>query len=147
MTVTKDEVRQILSRCVEPQIRILAPPTDQEWATLVDRFSWTLPKEMRHFIDLMAEYAFPGDILNVGAGPHNGNDSIEVVHELETRTNPSWKVEMVPFYSIGNGDYFCVSSAQGDISPVYYYFHDRETFEQTDANFECWIRGLPEFLA
>ncbi|REK18545.1 MAG: SMI1/KNR4 family protein [Planctomycetota bacterium] len=145
--MTKDEIRSVLVTCLSPEIPGFQPPTDLEWQSFENRFSCRFPSEMRDFIDLMAEYAFPGDILNVGAGPNNGNDTVELAYDLEIKENPTWSAEMVPFYSIGNGDYFCVSSLQCPDSPVYYYYAERGRFEEYSPSFEKWVLDLPQFLA
>ena len=72
----------------------------------------------------MSEYVFPGDILNVSSGKTNGNDTIEFIYDyemkrrfLEKRTNP--------FYSIGNGDYFCLHSKEGQRTGFTFIFMRR----------------------
>ncbi|MCA9016182.1 MAG: SMI1/KNR4 family protein [Planctomycetaceae bacterium] len=144
--MTKDEIRSLLERCLTREATGFSPPTEQEWKSLEDRFDCKLPSELRDFIDLMAEYSFPGEILNVGAGPNNGNDTIEVAYEYEIEWNPSWAPTMVPFYSVGNGDYFCVSSKEGPASPAFYYDHDRGEFKAYADSIKNWIADLPNFL-
>lgn len=145
--MTKNEMRTVLDACLSPETPGFQPPTDREWRALETRLSCQFPMEMRDFIDLMAEYAFPGDILNVGAGPNNGNDTIELTYDCELGENPYWSSEMVPFYSIGNGDYFCVSSLQCPNSPVFYYYAERGKFQEYSPSFERWVFDLPQFLA
>jgi len=145
--VTKNEIRSILNSCLSPESAGFQSPSVKEWESLQNRFSCIFPTEMRDFIDLMAEYMFPGEILNVGTGPNNNNDTIEFTYDFEVRENPSWPCEMVPFYSIGNGDYFCVSSLRCPDSPVFYYYHDREGCEEYSSTFDNWVSNLPKFLA
>ena len=145
--MTKDQIRAILGKCLSTTTTQFSPPTGEEWDTLETKHACKLPLEMRYFIELMAEYDFPGDILNVGSGPNNGNDSIDTCYEYESKFNPRWSPEMIPFYSIGNGDYFCVSTARGSQSPVFYYFAERGEFPEYSDSFESWIAGVPQFLA
>ena len=144
--MTKDEMRSVLGECLSPEKPGFQSPTDLEWQSLERRFSCRFPTAMRDFIDLMAEYAFPGDILNIGAGPNNGNDTIERTYDFESRENPSWSSGMVPFYSIGNGDYFCVSSPQCPDSPVFYYHAEPGHFEEYSPGFEKGVFDLPQLL-
>jgi len=144
--MTKDEIRSLLNKCLSREATGFLPPTNQEWESLEGRLDCRFPNEFRDFIDLMSEYSFPGDILNVGQGPNNGNDTIESTYDHESKFNPAWSAEMIPFYSIGNGDYFCVSSKECPTSPVFYYYHDREEFEAYADSFEKWLYDLPSFL-
>ena len=123
-------------------------PNQIEWKTLESKFSCKFPNEMYHFINLMKIFSFPGDILNVGAGPNNDNDNdtIDYVYDFEIKENPTWKQNMVPFYSIGNGDYFCISASEDCLSAVYYYYLDRKAFVKHCESFEEWIVDLPIFL-
>lgn len=38
--------------------------------------------------------------------------------------NSNWNEDMIPFYGIGNGDYFCINKL--DLK-VYYYYNDKYT--------------------
>lgn len=142
----KEELRKILITCVPRNSVGFQAPATSEWDSLEKRFGCQFPSDMKKFIDLMSEFAFPGDILNVGAGPHNGNDTIESVYEFELQHSPSWRSEMVPFFSIGNGDYFCVSSVECPDTPVYYFYADREQFQRYSNSFVEWVVELPTFL-
>lgn len=144
--MNKEEIRSILEACIPTEDPGYQPPTEAEWNDLEKRFSCRFPPEMYKFIELMAQYAFPGEILNVGTGPHNGNDTIELSYEFETNENPAWDQDMIPFYSIGNGDYFCVSAREDKDSKIYYFYADRNVFEEYCDSFESWILQLPQFL-
>lgn len=50
---------------------------------------------------------------------------------------------MIPFYGIGNGDYFCINKL--DLK-VYYYYNDKYTLEEYCYNFKTWIENLPNFF-
>ena len=90
----------------------------------------------------MSCWSFPGDIYNVTNKNNNGNDTIEEVYLYELK-NGGWDVNMVPFYGIGNGDYFCLNKID---EHVYYYFADKEKFEIYCNSFESWIKELKFFL-
>lgn len=70
---------------------------------------------------------------------------IEDVYEDEMNYG-DWNENMVPFYGIGNGDYFCMNTKEGENSRVYYYYHESGEYDVYSANFEEWIRGLSDFL-
>ena len=50
---------------------------------------------------------------------------------------------MIPFYGIGNGDYFCLRI--NDMK-VYYFYEDQLQFEFYMETFAEWILDLPDFL-
>lgn len=146
-SMTNEEIRQVLDTCLERELPGFEPPSLEDWQSLENRFACRFPAEMRDFIDLMAEYEFPGEIFNVGARPNNGNDTIEFSYDFESKENPTWAAEMIPFYSIGNGDYFCVSSLQCPETPVFYYYAEQGRFKHYSDRFEKWIEALPQFLS
>src|SRR5271166_1583779 len=94
----------------------------------------------------MSEFAFPGDIYKVsGGGRTNGNDLIEAVYEHERKLS-DWPEDLIPFYGIGNGDYFAISKKEGALTGVYYRYHEDGRVERCSDSFEAWLAGLPSFL-
>lgn len=71
----------------------------------------------------MSKHSYFGDILNISDNNENGNDTIEFTYNYELKYG-SWEKEWVPFYNIGNGDYFCLISNECPNSSVYYYSHE-----------------------
>lgn len=110
---------------------------------LSDQFNYSFNDEFKYFTELMSLWAFPGDIYNVSKGKTNGNDTIEEVYNHEMNSG-NWDSNMMPFYGIGNGDYFCLHILE---SKVYYYYHDTESFKEYCDTFKTWIEDLPNFLA
>jgi len=146
MTMTPAEVESVLQRVLRPEAVPLDPPTVEDWRQLESRFGCRFGNEFKSFIALMSKYQFPGDILNVSSGRTNGNDSIELAFEYESQES-GWDANMIPFYAIGNGDYFCLSKEECPASRVFYYYADRKTFEPYSGTVEDWIQQLPLFLA
>lgn len=139
------EVEIILSNLLEREEIRCRKPTPQEWEKLEQTTNCFFPKEFKFFIELMSQWTFPGDIYNV-ARDNNGNDLIQDIYISELE-NVEWRKDMIPFYGIGNGDYFCIHSINGIGKEVYYYYHDEQLFELFTFTFEEWIRQLPEFLS
>ncbi|MDM5187370.1 SMI1/KNR4 family protein [Bacillus sp. DX4.1] len=137
-----NEIESILSTIIEREIETLDRPTDKEWKELSDQFNCSFSDEFKYFIELMSLWAFPGDIYNVSKGKTNGNDPIEEIYNHEMNSG-NWDSNMMPFYGIGNGDYFCLHILE---SKVYYYYHDTGRFEEYCDTFKTWIEGLPNFL-
>lgn len=104
--MTKEEIANILDGILEKEQENLKTPSKSDWENIEKKFGCQFPIEFRYFIDLMSEYTFSGDILNVSNGKTNGNDTIEFTYNYEMKQG-GWKEELIPFYSIGNGDYFC----------------------------------------
>lgn len=144
--MTRSEMEHVLSSILEPEQAPLDPPTAADWASLSVRLSCSFDADFCNFIELLSSYQFPGDIYNVSTGNTNGNDSIQIVYDTEMSLG-HWNPNMVPFYGIGNGDYFCLNRLECPNSKVYYYYADRDAYEAYSPSFEHWVRNLPTFLA
>lgn len=146
--MTKDEIRMVLDDLLDKESDMLSSPTVDDWFRLEKQFNCKFPSEFISFIDLMSEYSFPGDILNVsdtGTGT-NGNDTIQLTYEYELLYG-QWSKELIPFYSVGNGDYFCINANECPFTGVYYHSHgDNRLIKEADS-FEKWLAKLPDFLA
>lgn len=140
-----EEIESTLAKVLRPESVPLDPPSQRDWQQLEEKFGCTFGGEFRGFIHLMSKYQFPGEILNVSTGRTNGNDSIVIAYELEANQH-GWAAEMIPFYAVGNGDYFCLSANECPASRVFYFFADRLVFEPYANSMEGWIRDLPTFL-
>lgn len=136
----------LLGSLMPIETRQLDPPTALDWENLEAFFGCQFNDDFKNFIALMAKYQFPGEIYDVSAGRDGGNGSIIVAYELEMQESV-WNLDMIPFYGIGNGDYFCLHRGECPNSAVYYYYHDCLKFECYSDSFEQWVLGLPEFLA
>jgi len=141
-----DEMRKILSSVLEKEDDKLDIPTEEDWKKLYKKFNCCFNKDFMNFINLMAEYSFPGDIYNVSSGKTNDNDLIDFVYDYEVKSG-KWNKKMIPFYGIGNGDYLCISKEKSPNTPVYYFYAERQLSEEYCSSFEEWIKQLPTFLA
>ena len=119
-----------------------AIPTREDWEELESQLNCKFPETFKAFIELMSEYLFPGDIYNVLKENNNGNDTILYVYKYETKYS-EWDKNMIPFWGIGNGDYFCICKTN---NKIYYFYHDRLSFEDYSENMDKWIMELPDFL-
>src|ERR1035437_44461 len=106
--MTKQEIEAALQAVLEPESFPFEPPSPSDWQALETRFATALPPEFKDFIELMSRHSFPGDIYNVPQAPEaktNGNDTIVTIYESESNLG-GWPAHLLPFYGIGNGDYF-----------------------------------------
>ena len=143
--MTKNEIRAILSSILSAEVGGIDSPTETDWSLLERRFATHFPVEFKVFIELMSEFSFPGDIYNaIQAGRTNGNDSILTVYENEI--NAGWPENLIPFYGIGNGDYFALDKNEGIQSAVYYRYHEDGNVVKYSSSFEEWLKHLPAFL-
>lgn len=141
----KEEIDNILKGILDEEIGQIDPPSSSDWKQLEVKFNCIFNEEFRYFFDLMVKYSFPGDILNVSTGKTNGNDTIDFTYEYEM-SQGTWNAELIPFFSIGNGDYFCLNSKECPDSPVFYLYHEDCRIEKYSINFVEWLKGLPKFL-
>ena len=145
-SMTKTELKELLSGILDAETVKLDSPSEDDWQALEARFKTTFPAEFKIFIELMSEFSFPGDIYNVtDFARGNGNDSIWVVYENEI-LHSNWPESLVPFYGIGNGDYFALNAREGKDSAVYYRCHESGRIEKYCFSFEDWLNKLPAFL-
>lgn len=144
--MNKDEMRVFLSGFLEQESTVLGMPTADDWHAIEEYFSTEFSIEFKAFIDLMSEFAFPGDVFNAASlEDSNGNDLITEVYELE-RQNSNWPKNCIPFYGIGNGDFFVVNARDNQRSPVYYLHHEDGQLEKYSDSFQAWVEHLPSFL-
>lgn len=115
------------------------------WEDLILKFKCEFSNDFVLFMDLINEYHFLGELLYVSKDPTNENDDICGVYDYEIKYG-DWDVDLIPFYGIGNGDYFCLKASECPESAVYYYFHDDSHIEQYTISFACWINQLNDFL-
>ncbi|KOP63620.1 SMI1 / KNR4 family protein [Lysinibacillus sp. FJAT-14745] len=144
--MTRDEIAKLLDSILDKELGDLDIPSFSDWEKIEKKYGCQLPMEFKFFIELMTEYSFPGDILNVSNGKTNGNDTIEFTYDYEMKFG-GWKKELIPFYSVGNGDYFCLLSNKCPNTGVYYYSHEENNIEKDADNFEKWLNQLPAFLS
>ena len=140
--MTSQEIENILSKFSEKYYEDFNFPTTEDWQNLREYFHTEFDSDFVKFIYLMSVWSFQGEIYNVTDNNNNGNDTIKTVYDFEMKYS-EWDKNMIPFYGIGNGDYFCVHS---DNENVWYFYHDRQKFELYCNDFEEWIRNLPEFI-
>lgn len=138
----KIEVEEILKSVLSVEFDEPVFPTKEEWDHLEKYFGCKFCDEFKYFIDFMSVYGFPGDIYNVQENSANGNDTIILVYEYESKYD-EWDKDMIPFYGIGNGDYFCINKKSMEI---FYYYEDAYEYEKMNDNFSDWITALPAFL-
>ena len=121
--------------------------TNEDWEHLKAKFGTDFSKAFVDFMELVNLYRFRGEILNVARkGNISSNDTIELSHDFEVE-NGQWDKDMIPFYNIGNGDYFCLSASAGATSPVFYVYHEDGRIERYSEDFVNWIRHLSRFFS
>lgn len=142
ISVKVAEIEKILSAFSVKYDEFFDMPTAEDWQNLSDVFNAEFDIDFVTFINLMSIWNFPGEIYNITENNNNGNDTIKDVYDFEMNYS-DWDKNMIPFYGIGNGDYFCINSNSKN---VWYFYHDTQAFELYCDNFEEWIKELPEFV-
>ncbi|WP_331460411.1 SMI1/KNR4 family protein [Gracilibacillus suaedae] len=84
--MTRDEIANLLDGILDKELGNLDIPSASDWENIEKKFGCQFPSEFKFFIELMSEYSFPGDILNVSNGNTNGNDTIEFTYDYEIDT-------------------------------------------------------------
>ena len=140
-------IRRVIEGVLQPARGSYHKPTSAEWASLEAELGTAFPPDFKRLLEVLSDFEFPGDIYNVSsAQPSNGNDLIADVYAFERGQGalPEW---MVPFYGIGNGDYFCLDRRTGAQSAVFFWDHGAASEAAYSPSVEAWIASLPDFLA
>ena len=86
----KDDIRFLLDGLLDKEPAVLSAPTSEDWLRVEAKFNCRFPSDFISFIELMSEYSFPGDILNISDVDTNGNDTIEFTYDYEMK-HGMWK--------------------------------------------------------
>jgi hypothetical protein len=145
--MSRDEIDRVLGSLFQKRSVPYDAPTERDWNDLKRKFGTSFSDEFCRFIELACQYRFRGEILNVARhGNVSSNDTIQITYDFEMQ-HGRWKKDMIPFYSIGNGDYFCHSATAGKGSPVFYVYHEDGSVESYSGSVENWIKALPRFFS
>jgi hypothetical protein len=142
--MTKTEMEIFLSSLLQKDEKPIVSLA-KEWESLEEKFNCIISDEFKNFIELMSFFSFPGGFLNITDKQDNDHDLISFIYDSEME-NGEWNVQMIPFYGLGNGDYFCINSKKLPQSPVYFYDHEISTFEVYTKTFEEWVLKIEDFL-
>ncbi|EEF59771.1 SMI1/KNR4 family protein [Pedosphaera parvula] len=128
--MTREEIENVLASLFKKRTVPFDSATPQDWNKLNEKFGTHFSNEFILFMELVNKYQFRGEILNITRGGYSSsNDTIAFSYDFEMK-NGDWQKDMIPFYNIGNGDYFCLSASAGEDSPVFYFYHDDGRFER-----------------
>jgi len=142
----KSEILKILKKVMPTVDQPYDVPTKSDWIKLESKFGTVFPQEFVDFVELLTGFEFPGDFYNVNSTENtNGNDYIGLVYDMES-SQIEWPKWFVPFYGIGNGDYFGLDSREGLTASVHYWYHDRLATEPFKKSFWAWIENLESLL-
>jgi len=156
--LTKDEIRELIEALVRkfeddsnPPIERLDadeqfdPPTRKDWEFLERKFNCSFSPEFVAFIELITDYNCPGTVNVTREGRTNGDPTMDWWYDREMGLG-GWNPDMLPFISVGNGDYFCLSAGKGPQSGVYYVYHEDGSEEELTASFQEWLERMEFFL-
>lgn len=139
------QIRRLLEHFLKREDPPFYKPTEEDWKLLTSKYDWKLPESFKVFLDLTSEYVFEGDLLNVADHPKgNGNDTIELTYLMEVENGLDER--MVPFLSIGNGDYLCLNGQEGESSSVYCFDHENGEITLEYQSFDEWLHDFEEWI-
>ena len=157
--LTKEDIRKAIEALVikyegdfNPPIERLPgdergePPTRDDWAFLERKFHCSFSPEFVAFAELIVDYNLPG-MMRVRREAASASDDpvIDWWYDHEMSLG-GWNADMMPFINVGNGDFFCLSVADGPQSGVYYVDHEEGGEARLTASFPEWIERLEKFL-
>ena len=129
--MTESEVEELIAsrhrRSTVPDPRF----TPQDAAVMLAHFGDVFPPEFLVMRKLLPIYNITGDHLPVG-------EMIATV-DWESKNNPNFTEDFIPFYGIGNGDFLCLSKSAGEKSPVLYVAHDDPEITTLHEDFSAYL--------
>lgn len=112
--------------------------TEQDTAELIAYFGNAFPPEFLVMRKLLPNYNITGDHFPAG--------EVIATYEWESKNNPNFTEDFIPFYGIGNGDFLCLSKAAGEKSPVLYVAHDDPEITKLHEDFSGYLND-PEWYS
>ena len=155
--MTRDEVKAIIEDLVvklehddNPPIERRAdgppPPEPDDWAAMEARFGCTFEDSFKHFMTSIVDYNCPTVLAvrrdGLPDGWH-GWDGWRMDHAFDRETElGDWNPAMIPFFSLGNGDYYCLKDGGGGRSEVWFRDHEDESDEKIAGSFAEFLDRL-----
>ena len=143
--MTRNKIDALLRSLFTLKSDTNTPPTQSNWNELVSFFGASFPDEFISFMELAGNHYIEGGLLRIADdGNIRGKDTIISSVEAE-KSLGSWPDDLIPFYSVGNGDYYCISKERD--TPVLYLYHEDHSVEVLHDSFELFLENeLPDFV-
>lgn len=150
--MSRDEIDHLLGRLFRRRAEPAAPPTKEDWDDLRAKFGCDFSQKFMDFMELVPNYWFEGELYTVAVDCRSAGDAsiaqvFDAEVEMEAQGGLAWDADLIPFYGVGNGDYWCLSAKLGEASAVYYVYHEDGHAEKETTDFSDWLLSLPELFA
>lgn len=137
--MTESEIRFILAGIFRAQSPAQAAPTQKDWENLSSFLLTGFPEDFVHFMNLAGSFYIEGELLRVAVnGDLLGADTIASAVIAEKNVG-GWPDNLIPFFSVGNGDYYCLE--KGVRSSVVYIYHEDRSTETLHESFEAFLKN------
>ena len=113
-------------------------PDEVDWDLFRETFHTDFGETFVSFTNLMSKFVFTGESYKITSDNKNLNESIYSVYKHES-SYPTWNANMLPILGYGNGDFICLSIADGSSSSVYLYEHEENSFTIISESFSEWL--------
>ena len=143
--MNESEVNAVLSKLFRLRVPPEPAPSPNDWRGLSAFFLMQFPEEFIHFMNLLGNYYIEGGFLKVAeSGRLIGDDTIVSAVICEQNIG-SWPSSLVPFFGVGNGDYYCISRAFP--FRITYIYHEDRSVSVMHNSFEEFLKHeLPDFV-
>lgn len=141
--MSKRYIESVFEKCLEKEPYLFNIPSENDWNNISAKFGCIFNQAFKDYTELISKYILPGS-LNVASMNTNGDDTIKDVYEYEMKYG-NWNSIFIPFFQIGNGDYFCLNALECPNSFIYFYNHEDESFKKYMESFESWIENFESF--
>jgi len=141
--MNESNINALLKSLFPAETEIKKRPTARDWQELCEFLNFEFPSEFVDFTNLSGAYRIDGTFLKVANnGELFGVETIASVIIAEGKIK-GWPPSLIPFFSVGNGDYYCLD--KNNDSVTYLYHEDRST-EKLHNTFRLFLQNeLPDF--
>ena len=143
--------KQTMVALLKPVLRVREFPgrslVEGDWDRVAEVFGRRPPDSFVVFVELLSEFhCWGAALLGAAAGQAEDGD-FESVARFEREAPLGWPVGLIPFWEIGNGDYFALDLRNADRAPVVLHDHTDGSIREEYPDFESFVRALPDTLS
>jgi len=140
--MTDNDMNQIFEKMNLP--KKIGEIESNDWDYFKEKFNITdIDLNFVIFMDLINHFEFPGDIYFLIKSEIN--DNIFNVYDHEIKYG-DWNASLIPFYGIGNGDYFCISGKDFPVARVYFFDHSDNSVIVKYFSFEDFVNDIHVYI-
>ena len=137
--MTENEIRSLMANIFRAEMPPKAAPNRSDWDKLFAFFETEFPDDFVHFMNLSGNFYIEGELLRVAVDGELIGDNTIVSVVIAERNIGGWPDNLIPFFSVGNGDYYCLE--KGEQPSVVFIYHEDRSTEKMHESFEAFLKN------